>query len=158
MSTVDLSLLFLCGFLALLIGRTLWLRDQLGFPRDWSIEEQQLGCIAAFAFAAAAVASALVAGYVASIVPWVENFPALLPNPSHAVAGREPAHVSTATYLFNMPVGLGIAAAMLVEPKGNKRLSFRGRRDLVLRLLPLPAIGIGTYSIWRSLDALSAIY
>jgi hypothetical protein len=47
---------------------------------------------------------------------------------------------------------------MLIDPGANRRLSFRGSRDLVLRLCPLLAIGFAAYSIWRSIDALSAAY
>jgi hypothetical protein len=94
--------------------------------------------------------------YAASVVPWVEDLPALTSHPPQLVRGRAPAPISTASYLFGIPVTLGVVAGMLIDPAANRRLSFRGRRDLVLRLCPLLAIGLAAYSIWRSIDALSA--
>jgi len=153
---LDLWLLFLSAVLVILIVRAFWLSDQLGFPMDWNVAEKRLGRVVAFAFAAAAISSITVAAYVASVVPWVENFPALLSHPPQIVAGRQPAHISTAAYLFLIPVGLGVAAGLLTDPWGRKRLHFRGSRDLSLRALPVVAIVLGVYSIYRSIDALSA--
>lgn len=156
MRLFDLWLILLSMLLIVLIGRAVWLRERLSFPPDWSVDEQRFACTAVFAFAAAACGSAAVATYTASIVPWVENFPALLPHPPQIVAGREPTHISTVFYLFAIPIGLGVVAGMLIDPWANRRLSFRGPRDLVLRLSPLLAVGLGYYSISRSIEALSA--
>jgi hypothetical protein len=155
---VDLWLMFLCVLLVALITRAIWLRDRLGFPPDWNADEQHYAQIATFAFVAAALASAAVATYAASIVPWVNDLPSLTSHPPQLVRGRAPAPISTASYLFGIPVTLGVVAGMLVDPAANRRLSFRGPRDIVLRLCPLLAIGFAAYSIWRSIDALSAAW
>jgi hypothetical protein len=156
MGLLDLWLIMLSVLLIMLVGRAVWLRERLSFPPDWSVDEQRFANTAILAFAAAACISAAAATYAASLVPWVENFPALLPHPPQTVAGRAPAHISTWFYLFAIPVSLGVVAGVLIDPWANRRLSFRGPRDLVLRLAPLLAIGLGYYSISRSIEALSA--
>src|SRR5919204_3816647 len=86
MRLFDLWLILLSMLLIVLIGRAVWLRERLSFPPDWSVDEQRFASTAALAFAAAACGSAAAATYAASIVPWVENLPALLPHPPQTVA------------------------------------------------------------------------
>jgi hypothetical protein len=158
MTSADIGLLAMSAILLVLTGRILWLRDRLEQPADWSENERYYGRRLAWSFAIAAVVSGVIALYVASCVPWVENLPALLANPPQIVAGREPHHISTAAYLFTMPVALGLCAASLTDPRVVQMLSFRGPRDLVLRAFPLFAFGLCIYAVSRSLAALSAVH
>ena len=158
MTITDLGLLAMSAILLVLTGRILWLHDRLEQPADWSEAERHYGRRLAWSFAIAALVSGAIALYVASYVPWVENLPALLADPPKIVAGREPHHISTATYLFTMPVALGLGAASLTDPRVVRNLSFRGPRDLVLRAFPLLAFGLCIYSASHSLAALSAAH
>ena len=154
---LDTWLLFLSAVLAVLVARIAWIssRRELSQPADWSATERSLGRLAAWGLAIAALVSGLTAVYVSMRVPWVENFLALLPNPPKVVAGKQPAHISTASYLFGMPVGLGLCAAMLTDPWALRVMRFRGPRRLVLGMLPLIGVLFCGISLWRSIDALS---
>jgi hypothetical protein len=112
--------------------------------------------MAAAVLAIEALASGATAGYVATRVPWVADLPALFAVPPAVVAGRHPTPISTATYLFTIPLGLGLAAAMLTDPWGVTVMRYKGPRDLVLRALPWIGLVLTAWSISRSLDALSA--
>ena len=158
MTIADIELLAMSAILLVLTARILWLRDRLEQPADWSDDERYYGRRLAWSFAIAALISGVIALYAASCVPWVENLPALLANPPKIVAGKEPHHISTAAYLFMMPVALGLAAASLTDPRVVQIIRFRGPRDLVLRAFPLVAFGLCVYAVSRSLDVLSAVH
>jgi hypothetical protein len=157
MTSADLPLLAMSAILLVLTGRILWLHDRLEQPADWSKAERHYARRLAWSFAIAALASGVIALYVALCVPWVENLPALLADSPAIVAGKVPHQISTAAYLFMMPVALGLGAASLTDPRVVKTLSFRGPRDLVLRAFPLVALGLCIHSISQSLAALSAV-
>jgi hypothetical protein len=107
-------------------------------------------------FAAAALISGLVALYVAMRVPWVENLPALLPNPPQVVAAKQPMPISTAVYLFTLPLALAVFGAMLADPWGAQLVRFRGSRESSLRALPAIGLIAAAYSVWHSFGALAA--
>jgi hypothetical protein len=155
---LDAWLVFLSAAFCVLIVRIGWFssRGELLLPQDWSPAERFWGRLAASGLGLAALVCGLTAVYVAMRVPWVENFPALLANPPKVVAGREPAHISTASYLFAMPVALGVCAAMLTDPWGSGVITFRGPRALALRVLPAIGLAVCGMSLWRSVEALSA--
>jgi len=155
---VDAWLLFLTAAIAVLTVRIVLFAVKGGVPQPatWSDQEKVWGRQAAWTLGLCGLAAVLTAAYVASRVPWVENFPALLAHPPVAVAGRQPWHISTWSYLFGYPLGLLVFAAVLVDPWTATKLSFRTSREWSLRMLPILAIIFAVISIWQSIDALSA--
>ena len=155
---LDIQVLVFSAALAVLGARIAWLwsAGRLSQPADWSAAERLWGRLAAAVIAIPALASGVTAGYVATQVPWVADLPRLFAVPPAVVAGRHPMPISTASYLFTMPLGLGLVAAMLTDPWGVTVMRFKGPRDLVLRALPLIGLVLAVWSISRSLDALSA--
>ena len=103
---------------AVLVARIVWFwaKGELSQPAEWSSTERWLGRFAAWCFAAGSLVSGLAAGYVAMRVPWADDLPVLLSNPPKVVAGKEPMPVSTAAYLFSLPLGLAVSAAALTDP------------------------------------------
>jgi hypothetical protein len=152
---LDIQTLVLSAALGALGARIawLWFAGRLSQPTNWSAAECRWARFAAAGLAIAALASGVTAGYVATQVPWVADLPTLLAAPP-AVVKQPP--ISTASYLFTMPLALGFFAAMLTDPWGATMMRFRGRRDLVLRALPLIGLVLAVWSISRSIDALSA--
>jgi hypothetical protein len=155
---LDIQVLVFSAALAVLGARIAWFwsAGRLSQPADWSETECFRGRLASAGLAIAALASGLTAGYVATKVPWVADLPSLLAVPPAVVAGRQPMPISTASYLFTMPLGLGLFAAMLTDPWGVTMMRFKGPRGLVLGALPLIGLVLAAWSISRSLDALSA--
>jgi len=156
MTTADLELTLLSAALVILSIRIVWYRERLTQPEGWTAVEKAQARVAALALATAALASGLTAAYVATRVPWVDNLPALFATPPQPVAGTPPAPVSTAAYLFLIPIMVGFFAAMLIDPWGARHVSFRGSRLLVLRAIPVVALLATAYSVWHSISALSA--
>jgi hypothetical protein len=130
-------------------------RGTLTQPEDWSAVEKKSGRWSAWAFALASLVSVLIAGYVATRVPWVDNLPALLGRPQ-VVSGRPTWAQSTWPYLFTFPISPGLLAAVVTDPWTNRLISFRGPRDLILRAAPAFALAGAIFSIWHSLVALAA--
>jgi hypothetical protein len=155
---LDIQVLVLSAALAVLGARIAWFwsAGRLSRPTVWSAAECFWGRFAAAVLAIEALASGVTAGYVATQVPWVADLPALFAVPAAVLAGKQPMPISTASYLFTMPLGLGFFAAMLTDPWGVTMVRFRGPRDLVLRVLPLIGLVLTAWSLSRSLDALSA--
>jgi hypothetical protein len=105
-----------------------WSAGRLSQPADWSAAECFWERLAAAVIAIAALASGVTAGYVATQVPWVADLPRLFAVPPAVVAGRHPMPISTASYLFTMPLGLGLVAAMLTDLWGVTVMRFKGPR------------------------------
>jgi hypothetical protein len=155
---LDIQVLVFSAALAALGARIAWFwsAGRLSQPTDWSAAECRWGRFAAAGLAVAALASGVTAGYVATQVPWVADLPTLFAAQRAVVAGKQPMPISTASYLFTMPLVLGLFAAMLTDPWGVTMMRFKGPRDLVLRALPLIGLVLAAWSISRSLHALSA--
>ena len=154
---LDIPLWVMVAVLAVFLPRIIWFwcHGRLSQPADWSPAERMWGRIAACTFAIAAVVCGLTAAYVATRVPWVENLPGLLGRPT-VVNGKPTWQQSTASYLFLGPAALGAFAAWMTDPWGVERMSFRGPRDIALRVLPAIALIAAAYSMWCSIGALSA--
>jgi hypothetical protein len=133
----------------------LWQRGRLVQPADWTADERFYGRLAAAGMAMAALAAGLTAAYVATRVPWVDNFTGLLGRPP-IVNGRPTLSQSTGSYLFGTPLRMALAAIALTDPVALRIMTFRGSRDLVLRGLPLIALALTVYSISVSIGALAA--
>jgi hypothetical protein len=155
---LDIQVLVFSTALAVFGARIAWFwsAGRLSQPADWSAAERFWGRVAAAVLAIEAFASGITAGYVATQVPWVADLPALLAVPPAVVAGRHPMPISTASYLFTVPLGLGLIAAMLTDPWGVTVLRYRGPRELILRALTVIGLIATGWSISHSLDALSA--
>jgi hypothetical protein len=150
--------LWVLGPLVGLLGMRLawlWLGGRLDQPADWTADERFYGRLAAAGMAMAALAAGLTAAYVATRVPWVDNFTGLLGRPP-IVNGRPTLSQSTGSYLFRTPLGMALAAIALTDPVGLRFVSFRGPRDLVLRALPLIGLALAAHSISVSIGALAA--
>ena len=151
---------FLTATLVVLLTRIAWFwaSGHLSHPADWNSTERRLGRLAALAFAFGALASGLVAAYVAARVPWVDNLPALLPGASETVADRQPAAISTAAYLFMLPLAIAVFAAMLTDPWGVQQVRFKGPQSRAVSMLVMTALAFlaAGYSIWRSIGSLAA--
>jgi hypothetical protein len=154
---LDIPLWLMLAVIAVFVPRIVWFwRDgRLSQPVDWSPAERFSGRLAVRAFAIAALASGLTAAYVATRIPWVENFSALLGMPA-VVHGRPTWPQSTASYLFAVPAALGAFASWMADPWGVEHMTFRGSREAALRVLPLIASIAAGYSMWRCISALSA--
>jgi len=151
---------FLAAVQAVLLMRLawFWVNGRLSQPADWNSTERYLGRQAAIAFAVGAVVSGSTAIYVAMRVPWVDNLPALLSDPPHAVAGREPLAISTAAYLFTIPLALAVFAAILTDPTLAARMRFKGlqSRAVNMRVTIVLALLATAYSVWHSIGVLTA--
>jgi hypothetical protein len=105
--------------------------------------------------AIAAIAAGVMAAYVATRVPWIDNFTGLLGRPP-IVHGRPTLSQPTGAYLFGTPLHIALAAIALTDPLALRIMRFRGPRGLVLRVIPLIALALAVYSISVSIGALAA--
>jgi hypothetical protein len=149
---VEIWVWFLSAALVILVARIAWFwaNGRLSQPADWNATERYLGRLAASACAVGALASGFTAVYVATRVPWVDNLPALLAGPSETAA------ISTAAYLFTLPLALAVFAAMLTDPSGVQQVRFKGSREASMRVTIVLAFLAAGYSVWHSIGALAA--
>ena len=150
--------LWLLGpLVGLLVARLAWLWQggRLVQPVDWTADERFYGKLAAASMAIAAIAAGVMAAYVATRVPWIDNFTGLLGRPP-IVHGRPTLSQPTGAYLFGTPLRIALAAIALTDPLALRIMRFRGPRDLVLRVIPLIALALAVYSINVSIGALAA--
>jgi len=152
----NMQLWLLGPLVGLLVVRLAWLWQggRLVQPADWTADERFYGRLAAVSTAIAALAAGVTAAYVATRVPWIDNFTGLLGRPP-IVHGRPTMSQPTGSYLFGTPLHLALVAIALTDPWALRMLRFRGPRDVVLRLFPLIALAFAAYSISVSIDALA---
>jgi hypothetical protein len=142
----------------LLVARLAWLRQggRLVQPADWTADERLYGRLAAASMAIAALAAGVTAAYVATRVPWTDNFTALLGR-LPIVHGRPTLSQPTGAYLFGTPLRVALASIALTDPWALRMQTFRGPRGLVLRVVSVIALGLAAYSISVSIGALAAV-
>jgi hypothetical protein len=149
----DIWLGFLTAALVVLLIRITWFwsAGRLSQPPEWNATERYWGRLVAGAFTAGALVSGITAVYVATRVPWVDNLSSLL-GPHQAVA------MSTAAYLFLLPLSLAVFAAMHIDAWGVRQIRFKGALSRTANMRAAILIGLfgAAYSIWFSIGALSA--
>jgi hypothetical protein len=150
----DIWLWFLTATLVVLLIRMTWFwsAGRLSGHPEWTATERHWGRLVAGAFAAGALVSGITAVYVATRVPWVDNLSSLLAQAPQGVA------MSTAAYLFSLPLSLAVFAAMHIDPWGVRQIRFKGALSRTANMRAAILIGLfgAAYSIWLSIGALSA--